>query len=127
MTTHVRALASLAAGFLLMLGMLGHALTAPTASAQTDAESLYISLLAQDGIGPAPGYSYGDLTRTGHHIAYDLRSGVDPAQVAYRVWLANPTLTRVMAARVVAAAMVAFVPEMVPIYTGDQPVADMVV
>lgn len=123
-----RVLTVLAAAFVLMIGMFGHALTAaPAASAQTDAESLYVSLLAADGIVPAPGYTYDDLIRTGYTIANDLQSGVDPAEVAHRVWLANPGLTRLMAARVVAAAMVAFAPELVPDYTGDAPARHMVV
>lgn len=122
-----RVLAVLTAGLVLMIGMLGHALTtAPTASALTEDEALYISLLTADGIGPTPGHTWNDLIFAGHAIAYDLRNGVNPVDEATTIWLASPNLTRDGAIAVVAAAVVAFAPELVPVYTGESPPEDMV-
>lgn len=117
--------AMLAAGLALMIGLLGQSLTtAPTAAALTQDEALYISLLADDGITPAPGYTYNDFIFTGHQIAYDLRKGINPGAVAYVVWVDNPSLTKDGAASVVAAAMVAFAPELVPVYLDQSPPGD---
>ncbi|WP_197416032.1 DUF732 domain-containing protein [Mycobacterium sp. GA-1199] len=118
-----RMLAILAAGLVLMLGLFGQALTtAPSASAITQDEALFISLLTEDGIGPRPGYSWNDLIFVGHAIAYDLRSGADLGAVTYELWSDAPYLDMEGAAKVVAASVVAFAPELVPIYTGDPPV-----
>lgn len=118
-----RMLAILAAGLVLMLGLFGQALTtAPSASAITQDEAAYISLLADEGIGPAPGYTWNDLVFSGHAIAYALRSGVHPVDMARTVYLESPYLTKDEAITVVATAIVVFAPELVPIYTGDPPV-----
>ncbi|MGE2833902.1 DUF732 domain-containing protein [Mycobacterium sp. SMC-4] len=123
-----RVLALVTAAAMLILGLLGHALlSAPTAEALTRDEQVFISLLLEDGIGPTAGTTYEDLAFTGHVIAWDLRRGVSFGDAAYALWLDNPGLTRDEAIKVVAAALVVFAPELVPIYTGETgPPADMV-
>ena len=116
-----RLLATVTAAAVLVIGMLGQGLLgATTAAAFTRDEQLYISLLADEGIGPTAAASYADIVFIGHAIAYDLRNGVHPADAAYTVWLHNPFLNREGAAIVVAAAMVAFAPELLPVYS-DRP------
>jgi|GEM_PF-3978309 len=112
----------------LLAGLIGQALATPAqADALTEDEAVYIRLLVSDGIEPAPGYSWNDLILVGHTIAHDLRNGASPAEVAFTVWRYNPGLTQEAAVSVVAAAVVAFAPELVPIYTGeDPPLVDMV-
>lgn len=123
-----RTLTTMLAGLALLMAITGQALAvAPTAAAMTQDEAFYVSVLVDEGIGPQPGYTWNDLIFTGHAIAYDLRNGVHPADEAYAIWLANPYLTKDGAITVVAAAAVAFAPELVPIYTGDLPRADMAV
>lgn len=123
-----RMLALLTAAAVLALGLLSQSvLNAPAAGALTREEQTFVTLLSQDGIGPTAGTSYEDIVFIGHAIAWELRRGAHPADVAYAVWLDNPSLTQDAAIKVVAAAMVVFAPELVPIYTGDAgPPPDMV-
>lgn len=115
-----QALVLLTAVTMVLLGLLGHALmTAPTAAAYTAEEQMYISLLADEGIGPVGNGTYDDMVFIGHVIAYDLRRGVHPVDEAYTLWRNNPYLTKDAAITVVATALVVFAPELVPIYTDE--------
>jgi hypothetical protein len=122
-----RLLSLITAAVVLVAGVLGGALlAAPTASALTQDEALYVTLLTDEGIGPRPGYSWNDLILLGHAIAYDLRSGADLGVVTYRLWENAPYLDMDGASSVVAASVVAFAPELVPIYIDESPPGDMV-
>jgi hypothetical protein len=122
-----RLLSLITAAVVLVAGVWGAALlAAPTASALTQDEALYVTLLTDEGIGPRPGYSWNDLFFLGHAIAYDLRSGADLGVVTYRLWENAPYLDMDGASSVVAASVVAFAPELVPIYIDESPPGDMV-
>ena len=122
-----RILSLLTAAVVVVAAMVGQSFVlAPTASALTHDETVFITLLADEGIGPTANGSYADLVFIGHAIAYDVRNGVHPADEAYTLWLNSPYLTKDAAIKVVASAIVVFAPEMVPIYTDEGPPGDMV-
>ena len=114
-----RMLSLCAAGLVLVVAMLGHAvLAAPDASAVpglTPDENSYVSCLAERDIGPAfaVGDTYYDLAEGGHRIAYDIRRGVDPVDEAYAIYKAT-NLSLNQSVWEVACAVAAFAPEMIP-------------
>ncbi|MGO9356040.1 MAG: hypothetical protein ACLP3C_36395 [Mycobacterium sp.] len=112
-----RVLSLLAAGLLLVVAMLGHALlVAPETSATCSLsaeDAAFVALLSEKAIVPSPGSTGCDLALGGHIAAYDIRHGVSPTaevQVVYN----KTNLTWDQSEWYVAAAVVVFAPEMVP-------------
>ncbi len=97
--------------------MMGHALLAAPDAAATPAltndDIAYIQLLEQANIGPATGYSYYDLALGGRLIANDVRRGVPPLTLANQVYYKSD-LNWYQTKYEVAAAVVAYAPELLP-------------
>lgn len=119
-----RGLSLSAAGLVLMVAMLGHALLSPPKAiadpALTSDEWEYVSLLVKGwpekgirGIGPGPSGSLWQLAQGGHAIAYDLRSGVTELDETNTVHRLDSYLTFDEALWEVVCAEVVFAPELV--------------
>lgn len=120
-----RVLSLWAAGLVLMVAMLGHALLSPAKAtadpALTHDEWDYVSMLAEGypaegipGIIPGPGGSLWQLAQGGHAIAYHLRSGVTVPDEADTIHRLDPDLPYKAALWEVVCAGVVFAPELVP-------------
>jgi hypothetical protein len=113
-----RVLSLWAAGFVLVVAMVGYALlVAPEASAYcvlTAQDRMYISFLQEENIGPAPGYTWCDAALGNRQIADEVRASPNPlataVSIAQRIYY-NSNLTLDQANWEVADAVTVYAPE----------------
>lgn len=110
-------LSTLAAGLVLVLAMVGHALlAAPDATATpglTDQDVTYVQMLEQVGITPGAGHTDYDLALTGRNIVNDVRHGVSPLTIANQLYYGNE-ITWYQAKFIVVAALSVYAPDLLP-------------